>query len=639
MLRKSLSLLLAAGFLLAANAQNGNFTIKPEKPRPGDTVTISYQPAGNLAGHMGAISSVVYQHGGPVQKTEDLVMQKKGIGYTAVIPTDTAMNFVYLSFAANGQFDNNQQEGYYFHLYQGDAIRKGSYISQYAFYQFLGQQAGVERNNEKALAALENEFRLYPESKKNNLINHTRLLMAMKKEDGAAIAQKAIEALLKSGLNEENDYDNLSGLYGLAKLPEQSRLITTLKKEKFPKGKWTRNDKISSYFAEKDPAVKETMMKEIIANIETDKEWEGFKPAIESMKLQLLSTYIQQKSYQKAKDLAATMKDQSQVASVYNNFAWEIQKTGENLDIAAELAAFATQYAKQRWEGTSGDRPSNLSVSQWKENGKNTYAMYADTYAMVLYRKGEYKKGFSYTRDAALTIGGGKDGEMNNTYALLAEKVLPAKKLKPELEQFVKEGGSTNEIKDILKKIYQKEKKSESGFDEYITSLQQEKYNEMLKELRKSMISETTPSFALYNLEGKKVDISELKGKVVVVDFWATWCGPCKASFPGMQKMVNKYKDNPGVQFLFVDTWEQAEDKKKNAQDFITNSKYSFEVLMDNDNTVVEKFKVEGIPTKVVIDKAGMIRFKSIGFNGSEDKLMAELTAMIDLATDSKKAF
>ena len=163
-----------------------------------------------------------------------------------------------------------------------------------------------------------------------------------------------------------------------------------------------------------------------------------------------------------------------------------------------------------------------------------------------------------------------------------------------------------------------------------------------MEEIRKSMINETSPSFALMDLDGNNVSISELKGKVVVVDFWATWCGPCKASFPGMQRMVNKYRNNPNVRFLFVDTWEKGDDKKKLAADFINANKYTFQVLMDNEDKVVSMFKVEGIPTKFVIDPKGMIRFKSVGYSGNDEKLVTELTAMIDLASqpaEEKKAF
>jgi thiol-disulfide isomerase/thioredoxin len=125
-----------------------------------------------------------------------------------------------------------------------------------------------------------------------------------------------------------------------------------------------------------------------------------------------------------------------------------------------------------------------------------------------------------------------------------------------------------------------------------------------------------------------------LKGKTVVLDFWATWCGPCKEAFPAMQAMVNKYKDDPTVQFLFVDTYEHGDDKEKNASDYITGHKYTFRVLMDNTDEVAKEYKAKSIPAKFVIDKNGSLRFRATGFS-SEAELMEEIEAMVTLAKQS----
>jgi len=191
--------------------------------------------------------------------------------------------------------------------------------------------------------------------------------------------------------------------------------------------------------------------------------------------------------------------------------------------------------------------------------------------------------------------------------------------------------------KDILKRAYIKQNKSENGFEDYIAALEKESYLQMMAELRKSILNEAVPSFALLDLDGNNINISDLRNKVVVVDFWATWCGPCKASFPAMQKMVDKFKDNPEVKFVFVDTWERGENKRKDAADFLAAHKYTFHVLQDVDDKVVSQFNVNGIPTKFVIDKNGMIRFKAVGFDGSDEKLVSELSAMIELAKDPSK--
>ncbi|MFN2438600.1 MAG: TlpA family protein disulfide reductase [Chitinophagaceae bacterium] len=624
-----------------------NFTYTPQNPKPGDVISFTYEPAGAIAGTMKPVEASYYQlgyaTGGGFKNigADDVPLTRNGKIYSGTIKTDTATAFVYFGFSSDKKFDNNFNEGYYIIFFEGDKEKKGAHSAQSFFYQFFGRSVGVDRNDEKALAAIEKEMQLYPDDRKLLLPGYFRAYTAAKKTDAPAVVQKEIEAVLKAGLKTEEDYSLVQNLYNIAKLPEQSKMINTLKKEKFPQGKWTVNETLQKFYAESDPAKKEAMLVDMNARAETDIHWKDIKPMLVNYKQEIPYSYLTKKDWTGFKKSVGThITDKNQMASLYNNAAWEMQKTSTDLKIAEEMSKFATEYTKSEWKKPTSKKPLNITGKQWEQQRKNMYGMYADTYAMVLYRKGEYKKGFSYAKEAAFTANEGNDPEQNNTYALLAEKVLPISQYKKELESFVKSGKSTTEIKDVLKRAYTKEKGSDAGFEDYIVALQKESYLKMVADLRKSMLNETAPTFALLDLDGKNISVEDLKGKVVVVDFWATWCGPCKASFPGMQKMVNKYKENPNVKFVFIDTWERGEDKRKDAADFITANKYSFHVLMDNEDKVVAQFKVDGIPTKFVIDKNGNIRFKAVGLDGSDDKLMNELTAMIELASeDAKKAF
>src|SRR5205823_1670167 len=97
-----------------------------------------------------------------------------------------------------------------------------------------------------------------------------------------------------------------------------------------------------------------------------------------------------------------------QIAAMYNNTAWEMQKTSENLPLAEQLSNYAVTFAKENWKNPSGKKPDYMSAKQWQESNQFTYAMYGDTYAMIMYRKGEYKKGLPFAKDAALVINKGK---------------------------------------------------------------------------------------------------------------------------------------------------------------------------------------------------------------------------------------
>ena len=122
-------------------------------------------------------------------------------------------------------------------------------------------------------------------------------------------------------------------------------------------------------------------------------------------------------------------------------------------------------------------------------------------------------------------------------------------------------------------------------------------------------VGDKFPSFELPTMDGKTVTSSSLKGSYVLVDLWASWCGPCRQEMPHLKALNDEY-ESLGFKLLGVNVDEDADEAKR----AIDRLKIDFPVLFDSDNKVVEMFKVDAMPTTFIIDRDGNIRHLHRGY-------------------------
>lgn len=623
-----LLIILTTTNLWAQTKEYETLKIGPQPLQQKGMATLQYKPTEALQKSIEGeplIAVLTYLTKGEATATEvPLQAGKKGL-WTAKITLPESADLLVLSFIRSTETDNNNGNGYFFSIADASGtVPAGNAASLSQVYN-ANFATGVQ-NRQADLAV--KYAKTFLENGASQLNVYQKASWMMNAKDTLALCGH-LQSLGNEAISED-DYFTLANM--AMRICKDAALQKAIQEKHYaahPKGVWRLRTWADSI----------NRAPNVVAMYAWYNAFKLAHPEQDTVARKYITRFLPNLMYYAAQRYDVSMlkaldKDPDtkqlsayEVAGYYNFFSTQcLAKDTLQADAIAfiqkAMDAVAPLYASQ------ATKAAYQSETMYKRNLDRSMRTYEGTYGQWLLKQNRLDSAIYYL-DRAAAYKKWKDETLNEALAkAYLQNKTPAQALEL-VEKAILADAATAQLKTLyLEAAAQAQLANPSA---QLEALEKTAFEVKTAEFRKKMINQPAPAFALKDMEGNEVSLAALKGKVVVIDFWATWCGPCIASFPGMQQVVDAHKNNSDVVLLFVNSWENG-DKTGNVKKFLTGKPYTFEVLFDLDDKVITQYDVQGIPTKFIIDKQGNIAFKSVGYNGSTEKTFSEMQLMLELA-------
>lgn len=619
--------IISVSALLYAQSQN-IFNYSPSKPTSEDEIQIQFNPVGTSLEKVKNLDAEVMFLSNKLDFIKTVHFTKEGNNWSVKIKPESTTTLIALKLVSDLIEENNGGQGYIILLND----KKGKTLSE-AFackallFKSVGILVGIDSDVKLANKTFEEAFKIDPIIKIKFLSEFIGTLYSVISDKDLLNKRIKEELTVIEDNNNltDDDYYTLYYWYTNILENEKAKSFIKLAVDKYPKGKLATEQLLYQINAENDFNKKKNLIDKFFTEFQGN---ENMDNSVNQIFLGILGQ-------NKFDDALSLLEKYPGYFSPYHyvNLAEYMVKANCNIDTTSQLALQSVGLAKSELNNPTKIKPKMFSDFLWLKTRETTLAVSMQTYAEVLMKLNKisdaikyYKESFNYIYSKWLVP------QFVIGYLKLLTHEKQYDNAIDNIKKFIVKGVVTDEIKDLLKQNYIGKNGSDSGFENFLTETLNAFKKELIERLKTEIFSEPAPQFSLYDLEGKNISLLDYKGKVIVLDFWATWCSPCIASFPAMKLAKEKFEPSGNVKFLFINTQETSENKRQYVSDFMTKKGFAFHVLLDEKNEVLAKYKVVGVPTKFVIDKNGKIRFKSSGYYSKPDEFIEEIGAMISLA-------
>jgi thiol-disulfide isomerase/thioredoxin len=598
---KTLTFIAFLFIVTTAFAQTGKITMSSQPENPENKATFLYTPPKGL--NLPEDIKVNASCSDFYVRSFKLEMKESGYEFAMKLPATSSVIFFSVSDSKENTFDNNSGKGYVLFLKDPSGEDKEQILLEKIQNTPMANHfLKLDYSEQDFLDAYDSYFTTYPELKNESV--YASYLMLKFRKNKEELRPELVE--FATNMASKDDEESLSAAYSIYRtLDKHDEMDAVAKKalEKYPGGEIAKNEFMMEYFS-----VKERDADYISNKIEEYTEIFGSsqESELERFHFELIMIYLDNKDTLSIAKYEAQISDKNFWISIYNSYAWrasgmDLASPGEDLDFAAQISRKSLDLIEYLME-----HPEENEAGADMEG---LYHMCADTYALILYKQKKYDLAFQYQHEILETHGDDISTGEKERYAAFAQKAKGAEYAKDYIEKQLLAGTDSRIMVEQLQKVYAELNLPEDEYENI-----QKQHKEMAAKADRDEIVKrygelAAIDFTLVNLEGEHVTLSDFEGTVVLLDFWATWCGPCLHSFPKMQELVNEF-ENEKVEFFFINSWESEERDEINEKviKLLEEEGYNFNVLFDYTDEVITNYKIQGIPSRILIGKDGNMR-------------------------------